>query len=460
MRDGGRAVSETYGLPSAASTPGRQMITRRLRRGPQASPRPSEPTEAAPSGGFAVLRHRDYRVLWSSGLLSTTVFMMSFMLMPALAYDITGSNASAGIATMGSGFGMFLIAPIGGVIADRVRKRPLVFFGQAIPAAIILAIGVLVVTDAISIVMLTLGTLIMGFGFAFMGPARQAWIGELVPRRLVANAIAMQQVGQTMSQMIGPLLIAVLVAGLVGIGGAYLFMASLFVIVLPLTASLPDTKPAADPAGRRSIRVELSAGARYVFGDPQLRLLWAAFMALIVCGFAFQTLLPGFLDRVLDRDPTDIGPMLLVFAIAGLIANVLVVRIVGTPRMWPGMLLLGAVMAGGFALLAAAPGYGLALAAGVPLGAGRSGFMLLNQTLLISNAKPEFYGRVASTTMMAFGTQSLLAPVWGALADSIGMRPTLFIVGGAAVVALFATWLGWQRTGRSAQAAPAPSHAQ
>ena len=156
-------------------------------------------------GAFAALRDPQYRLLWSSGMLATTAFMMSFMLMPALAYDITGSNASAGIATMGSGLGMFFIAPIGGVIADRVRKKPLVLVGQIVPGIVILSIGILVVTESISIVLLTLGTLVMGFGFAFMGPARQAWMAELVPTRLLPNAVAVQQIGQTAAQVLAPL---------------------------------------------------------------------------------------------------------------------------------------------------------------------------------------------------------------------------------------------------------------
>ena len=113
--------------------------------------------------------------------------------MPALAYDITGNNTSAGIAIMGSGVGMFFLSPIGGVIADRLRKKPLVLVGQIIPSLVILAIGVLVVTDTITIVLLTLGTLIMGLGFAFMAPARQAWMAEMVPAALLPNAVALQQ---------------------------------------------------------------------------------------------------------------------------------------------------------------------------------------------------------------------------------------------------------------------------
>ncbi len=99
---------------------------------------------------FAAFELPQYRLLWGGSLFATTAFMMSFMLVPSVAYDITGTNASAGIAQMGSGIGMFLLAPLGGVIADRMRKKRIVLAGQIVPGLVILGIGVLILTDSIS----------------------------------------------------------------------------------------------------------------------------------------------------------------------------------------------------------------------------------------------------------------------------------------------------------------------
>lgn len=398
---------------------------------------------------FAAFSERNYRLMWSGSLFSTTAFMMSFMLVPSVAYEISGSNAAAGIAQFGSGISMFFIAPLGGVVADRFRKKPIVLTGQTIPGLIILLIGIFVLNDWITIPLLTLGTLIMGLGFAFMGPARQAWVGEMVPHHLLPNAVALQQISQNIAQVAGPLMIAILVGSWVGLGGTYIFMASLFVIVLPLTSRLPNTKPSTPPDQRRSVTVELSAGVRYVAGDRQLRVLWAGFVAIVVCGFAFQTLIPGLLDRELGRDPTDIGLIFLSFAIAGLIVNLPLANLVRTRWAWPCMIFMGALMGGGFLLLSSASSYGLVLLAGIPLGIGRSGFMLLDNSLLMSNANPAFFGRVMSLTMMAFGTQALLAPIWGAMADSIGIRETMAIVGLVALISMVLMTLAWLRMRRS-----------
>ena len=122
------------------------------------------------AGTFGALVHRDYKMLWSGALLATTTFMMSFMLVPSVAFEITGSNAAAGFAQLGFGIAMLVVAPIGGVIADRVPKKPLVLVGQIVPCLVILATGLLIVGDAITVPILTVGTLIMGLAFAFMVP--------------------------------------------------------------------------------------------------------------------------------------------------------------------------------------------------------------------------------------------------------------------------------------------------
>jgi MFS family permease len=395
---------------------------------------------------FSALEHRPYRMLWSGSMLATTAFMMSFMLVPTVAFEISGSNEAAGLAQMGQGIAMLLVSPLGGVIADRVRKKPLVLAGQSIPASMIVLVGFLILTDRITVPLLMVATLIMGLGFSFMGPARQAWVGELVPSRSLPNAIALQQIAQNIAQVAAPLCVAVLLGHVFNLGAMYLFMAALFVVVLPLTLRLPNTPTV--PKKRLPIRTDLAAGVRYVWSDLRLRTLWLGFVGLVVCGFAFQTLLPGLLRNELHRPTTDIGPIFLSIAIAGLVVNIPLAGIVGSRWAWPTLLLMGFVMSLGFLTLAAAPTYVVAIAAGIPLGIGRAGFMLVTSALLMTSAEPRYHGRVMSLMMMGFGSQALLAPLWGFLADHIGVRQTLLIVGAVAAIMTSVVGLTWLRIRR------------
>jgi MFS family permease len=406
------------------------------------------------SGNYAALAQRDFRRFWTGSTTATTAFMMSFMLVPSVAFSLTGKNSSAGMAQFGSGIAMTAISPIGGVIADRMRKKPIVFAGQAIPALVILITGVLITSDVITVPLLTAATLIMGLGFSFMGPARQAWVGELVPREMFPNAIALQQIAQNVSQVAAPLLIALLVGtDVLTLGQAYLFMASLFAIVLPITASLPNTSPAAKE--QRSVLVELGAGLRYVWSRPRLRTLWLGFMGMVVCGFAFQTLLPGLLEE-LGHESTDVGPIFLAMAVAGLCTTLPLAGVVKSRLAWPILLGAGAVMAVGLLLVARAPGYAVAMVVGIPLGMGRSAFMLIDNSLLMSNAEPAYHGRVMSLAMMGFGSQALLAPLWGFTADRAGVSTALLTAGIAAASIIAVMAFTWLRLRRDAHVADRP----
>ena len=74
--------------------------------------------------------------------------------------------------------------------------------------------------------------------------------------------------------------------------------------------------------------------------------------------------------------------------------------------------------------------------------------MLVNQAIMMSNTKPEYFGRVMAYVLMAFGLQSITAPGWGIIADVIGGRETLLLVGVIVVGATALMFLGWISTRR------------
>ena len=399
---------------------------------------------------FAAFAVRDFRFMWGGSLLSVTAFMTSFSLIPSVAYELTGSYAAAGIAMLGSGISQTLLGPIGGVIADRYRKKPLVVAGQAMPGVLLGALGILIVTGLISVPLLVVATLVMGAGFSLMGPARQAWTGFIVPRRLLLNAVALQQMSMNTGQVLGPTLIALfsLFMTLEGsnTGVLFLIVASFFAVVVPLTASIRTEGTAKPLEDRRALTVELMEGFRYLRRNPRLRILWGYFLLIVACGWGFQTLLPGVLAQEFGRAPTDVGPTFMIFGVSSLVVNVLLAGAVSSRWAWPLLLIMGLIMAVGFWLVALAPTYGAFLILGSFIGAGRSGTMLVNQSVMMANTRPDYFGRVMSFAMMAFGFQALFGPVWGVIADVIGGPETMSLIGLIAALATLLMAVGWLRT--------------
>ena len=397
---------------------------------------------------YAALAERNFRLLWGGTLFSTTAFMTSFLLVPIVAYEITGSYTASGIAQMGSGVSMLLLGPIGGVIADRYAKKPLVLVSQIIPGLLILGTGILVLTDLLTIWMLFLSSLLMGIGFALMGPARQAWLGELVPRQLLSNGIALTQVAQNISQVLGPMLGSILLLLFAfGTGQIYFLVAGFFLIAIPLTTRLPNAK-ATIAAQRRSALSELASGFRYLRGDPRLRLLWGYWMVIAICRFASQTLLPGFIEREFGVDASDTFLLYLVVGVVALVTNVPLAGKVTGSRAWPLLIGFGFLMAIVFVMGALTPTFFALMLVAILVGVSTTGVMLVNQALIMTNTRPEYFGRVMSFVVLGFAAQTLLAPIWGLSADAIGGRETLIVVALIIAAATTLLTLGWLRVRR------------
>lgn len=413
---------------------------------------------------FESLQDPHYRVLWAGTSLSFLVFSMQWIVQGVVAFEITGENGQVGLVALGMGVATVVTAPFGGVLADRVSKRRLLLWGQTVTGLNFASVGVLIAMDRITIPLLVLSTFVIGFVFSFIAPARQAWIGELLHGSRRGNGIALQQVAMTATRIIGPGLAAAMIAvGFVGSGGTYLFMGVLMAIVVATLWKMPpSTAPARD--GKSTAMSGISEGARHVTGRPRLALLTMSFIAVVVCGFSYQVILPGYLHNVLGRETADMGLMLVISGVSGLAGTVAVANRASSPVAWP--LLLGGSAVLGFGLigLGMAPNFGMALVLMLVIGAGASVFQLLNSALVMQESDPAYYGRVMSLTMMAWGFNSLAGLPFGILADGVGEKGTLAIMGASVLVvtAITAVLHGFVPATITEQAAvttPAPDRA-
>ena len=378
---------------------------------------------------FDALKDRNFRVLWIGTSLSFLAFSMSWIVQGVVAFEITGKNGDVGTVALGMGLATVFTAPIGGVVADRVSKRALVLVGQVLIALNFGLVGILVVTDAINIPLLVISTFVMGFVFSFVGPARQAWIGEILTGKRLSNGIALQQIAMTATRIVGPSLAAGLLAiTFIGSGGTYLFMAGLMVVTLFTLWKMPPSKQL-DTAGRKSPMADMKLGISHVVTRPRLALLAISFITVVMFGFSYQVILPGFLHNELDRSTADMGILLAVSGVSGLVATLAVANIATTRGAWPVLVGSAAVLGLGLIALGTAGNMAMAIVFMLVVGAGSGVFQMLNNALIVQESDPAFYGRVMALTMMAWGFNSLVGLPFGYLADAIGERATLAVMG-------------------------------
>ena len=378
---------------------------------------------------FKSLENRNFRVLWIGTTLSFLAFMMSSIVQSVVAFDLTGRNGAVGAVALGMGVATIVISPFGGVIADRVSKKRLLLIGQVAIGLNFAAVGVLILTDQVAIPWLIASTFVLGAVFAFIAPARQAWIGELLPGEALPNGIALQQIAMTATRIVGPFLAGGLIAlSFVGTGGTYLFMGGLFAIVVATLGQLPPTQSRAKGTGP-SVLGDFKLGVSHLTERPPLLLLVLSFIGIIITGFSYFVVLPGYLENELGRQSRDISLMFGVSAVSGLVVTLGLASMAGSRRAWHVMIGGGVMMGVSLLFTAVSQNFGQALLTMLFIGAGSSAFQLINNSLVMQNSAPAFYGRVMSVTMLAWGLNSLVGFPLGLLADRIGERETLFIMG-------------------------------
>ena len=356
-----------------------------------------------------------------------------------------------GIVSLGMGVASLTIAPFGGAVADRISKRRLLLVGQALAGLNFFVVGLLILADVITIPLLVASTFLLGVVFAFIAPARQAWVGEILPERLVPNGIALTQVAMTGTRIFGPLMAGVLIAWpLFGTGGSYLVMGGLFVLVVATLWRLPNT--ASRPReGRTGVFADLADGVRHVFARPKLGLLAISFILVVMTGYSYQVVLPGYLENALGRDAKDLGILVSATAVTGLIVTIAIAGAANSRFAWPLMLGGAATLGVSMLILSAAPNFSVAIFAMLLTGAGTGAFQMLNNALVMQESAPEYYGRVMSLTMMAWGVNGLAGLPFGLLADATGERATILVMAiGVIVVTIVTTvvYSGMRARGR------------
>ncbi len=380
-------------------------------------------TEAGRSP-FAVLNHPQYRLLFLGSAFAMVAFGMMNVVQGVVAYELTGKNGAVGFVSLGQGVAMLFLSPVGGALSDRVSKRRMLLLAQGCIGLMFGVISALIFTGLITIWLLALCTLILGCMFAMMGPTRQAWIGDLLTGPQLAHGVALQQLMMNATRIVGPLIAGALLSfNAIGTGGVYLTMTGVFVLVISVLALMEPTQPRPNPK-RTSIFGDLKAGMHYIWSTPDVRLLTLMFAGIVLTGFSYQTILPGYLENELGHPASQLGILFGVMAVGGIITTVLITsRRTLSPAYFT--YAFGAALAGSLLLLALAPSFIAALAVSALIGATSSGFQMLNNINLMQRSSPEFFGRVMSVTMMAFGLNSIVAFPVGLIADALGERTTL-----------------------------------
>ncbi len=371
---------------------------------------------------FAALSVPNYRRYLSGQAISLTGTWMQRTAQAWLVLSLTHSSTALGAVVALQTIPVLLLAPYGGVLADRMDKRRTMIALQSAMGIQALVLGLLVISGATRVWEIGALALLLGVNTAFESPARQSFMLELVGSEHLRNAISLNSVLVNVARMIGPAVAGVLIAS-VGDGVCFLVNAGSFVAVVGSLATMdPSALRPTEPTPRA--RGQLREGLRYVRRTPELAVP-LLMMGLVGClTYEFQVSLPVMASRSLHAGASGFGFMSAAMGVGAVLGG-----LVTATRGRTGLktLALAACAFGlAMALAALAPSLGLELVALALVGAASISFMASGNSTLQLTAEPAMRGRVMSLWFVAFqGSTPIGAPLVGWVMAVLGARAGL-----------------------------------
>jgi MFS family permease len=405
-------------------------------------PRPL-PLRAALGGlkrGFEALGVRNYRLYWTGQVVSLIGTWMQQVSLPWLVLALGGSPLQLGfVAVLQFGPAM-LLAPFGGVFADRIDKRRAMIASQIAASGQAFVLFLLTATGVVEIWMVLAMAGVLGLVNAIDMPLRQSLAPDLVPRNLLANAIALNSMAFNSARVVGPALAGVIIGIGTAVTGSATAGVAINLGINTLTYSGVLTgllrmdprqirrheKPERHPPVLESLR----EGFEYAVRTPIV--LWCLVLlgGIAAFGFNFQILLPLFAVQVLDLQAEGYGALYAAMGV-GSLSGSLTLAMMRHRRAVPLMLGGGIVFAA--LLLGIAVSRNVFVAAVLIMGAGYSSMLMINtiNATVQANVTDALRGRVMSFYVTVFAGSAPLGGLFaGAVAEAWG-TPAAFLAGAA-----------------------------
>jgi MFS family permease len=389
-------------------------------------------------GAFAPFGHRAFALLWTATLISNIGTWMHDV---GAGWLMTTLNSSPSVVTLvqaATTLPVFLFALLAGALADRLDKRRMLIAINIALTVVIAALTLFVWQERMTPGLLILFTLAIGTGAAFVAPAWQAVVPQLVPRDTLKSAISLNSMGINISRAIGPALAGILVAS-VGLAAPFALNAlSHIIIILALVMWRPEPTPARAHHG--PILLEMATGLRHVRHNPPMVATLVRALAFFLFASAYWSLLP-LIARGAEGGGSELYGILMALIGAGAVTGALLLpklggRLNSDQTVWLGtigtalsLVLLGLSATSHFLMIAAFLG-GLSWIA-----------VLTSFNVSAQMALPDWVRArgLAVFLMVFFGSMALGSLLWGQIANATSVSVALLIASGGLMLSLPAT---------------------
>ena len=221
-----------------------------------------------------------------------------------LVYSLTKSPFYLGMVAAAGSLPILLFTLAGGIVADRFRKRNLLLMTQALSIAPALLLGILTEFRLVVVWQVALLAALLGTINAFDIPARQSFLVDLVGKKSLTNAIALNSAAFHGARMVGPVIAGMAIA-YIGLPACFYLNAFSFLAVIVALSKI-ETKGDIQGSSKGFVK-DFTEGIQYMRSIPEVyrTIIVIAFFSLL--GIPFITLLPAFADQVFSAGAKGFG---------------------------------------------------------------------------------------------------------------------------------------------------------
>lgn len=397
----------------------------------------STPDSGSPSFSIShawrALRHRNFKLFFFGQGISVIGTWMTRLATSWLVYRMTHSALLLGVVGFSGQIVSFLLGPFAGVWVERLNRRKLLVWTQALAAVQSLALAALTLAHVINLWEIIALSAFQGLINAFDMPGRQSFLVRMVEdRRDLSNAIAINSSMANGARLIGPA-IAGIVIGAMGEGWCFLIDGiSYFAVIVSLV--LMRIKPLDIQRTSSSMAGQMREGWDYVRSFRPIRTILLLFALISLMGWPYAVLLPIFAGQVLHGSAYTLGWLTGASGVGALISGLsLAIRksVAGLTR----MVQIAAAMLGSALIL-----FGLSRVLWTSLvlmlfvGFGLMQCAAASNTIIQALVTEDKRARVMSYyTMAFFGAAPFGSLLAGALAHRIGAPHTVIVTGACCV---------------------------
>jgi MFS family permease len=401
--------------------------------------RPLQPKQGRVQVTLRALRHRNFQLFFSGQLISLIGTWMQTVAQSWLVYRLTGSSLLLGLVGFASQIPVFLVAPLGGIVADRHNRHRVIIATQI--AAMLLA-GILAGVTLLGVVQVwhvfVLATL-LGVVNAFDIPARQAFLVDMVGKEDLMNAIALNSSMFNGARIIGPAIAGVLVAK-IGEGWCFFANAVSYVAVI-MGLVMMKLPPRIYQRHSASPMAHIIEGFRFARETGPIRAILLLLGLVSLVGMPYTVLMPIFADRILHGGARGLGILMGATGVGALLGALTLASRTGVRGLGRWVAFSCAGFGVSLFLFSWSRHFWLSVALLLPVGFSMMLEMSSSNTLIQAMVPDHLRGRVmAMYSMMFMGMAPFGALIGGALADRLGAPFTVSI--GAAACIGGAIWFG------------------